>query len=167
VKSKLLDAGLVVFSLLVACFLLEGIIRLAGMETETDRRRMVFDNRLGHFMDGGGHWYKNFNQPKNGQVFIRSKNVNLKTPEGIKRILFIGDSGTYCSGVQAHEAFPDLLQTYYPDKQIEIINAAVPGFTTVNALHFFKHWLLQLKPDVVIYGMFMANDINFNLLNYQ
>ncbi len=47
--------------------------------------------------------------------------------------------------------FVDLLkEKYAPKKNIEIINASTPGYTTYQEVLFFKKYLLSLDPDVVL-----------------
>jgi lysophospholipase L1-like esterase len=46
---------------------------------------------------------------------------------------------------------------------IRAINAGVWGMTTIDALRLLEDKLLPLEPDAVVLGLFMANDINFNL----
>jgi hypothetical protein len=44
-----------------------------------------------------------------------------------------------------------------------VINAGVWGMTTIDEYFLLKDKLLPLTPDVVVLGVFLPNDVNFNL----
>lgn len=46
-----------------------------------------------------------------------------------------------------------------------VINAARRGLSTIGEVHLYAHHVARLKPDVVVLGVFMANDLNYNLLH--
>jgi hypothetical protein len=48
-----------------------------------------------------------------------------------------------------------------------VINAGVWGMTTIDEYHLLKDKLLPLQPDVVVIGLFMANDLNMNLAHRE
>jgi hypothetical protein len=50
---------------------------------------------------------------------------------------------------------------------VRVINAGVWGMTTIDEYHLLKDKLLPLSPDVVVIGLFMANDINTNLAHRE
>jgi hypothetical protein len=46
---------------------------------------------------------------------------------------------------------------------VQAINAGVWGMTNIDEYHLLEDKLLSLQPDIVVIGLFMANDINTNL----
>jgi lysophospholipase L1-like esterase len=75
-----------------------------------------------------------------------------------RRILAIGDSGTFGQGVKRDEAWPKILENL--NSNIEVMNFGVPGALLSDSLYYLRHFLLPYKPDVIIVCLFMANDIN-------
>ena len=103
----------------------------------------------------------------NTSIFIHGREVSLQKQAGTQRVVFMGDSGTFGSGVPFEKSFPFVFQEALgrlaPLERIEVINAGRRGLSTVGEIHLLKDDLLRLQPDVVVLGVFMANDINFNL----
>ena len=75
------------------------------------------------------------------------------------RILAIGDSTTFGLGVQQMESWPSQLQQILDPgaDNIEVINAGVPGYSSVQGLRFLEKRGLALHPDLVI-ATFGTND---------
>src|SRR5207249_3979006 len=59
--------------------------------------------------------------------------------------------------------FKQLLDAREPGNHVRAINAGVWGMTTIDEYHLLHDKLLPLRPDVVVIGLFMSNDINWNL----
>jgi hypothetical protein len=82
-------------------------------------------------------------------------------------VLFVGDSATEGAFVGLDRSYPRrfeaLLAQRHPPVRVRAINAGVWGMTTIDEYHLLKDKLLPLRPDVVVIGLFMANDLNFNL----
>ena len=55
----------------------------------------------------------------------------------------------------------------YPGNKVDVINAGVRGIDTVGEYNLLKDKLLPMRPDIVILGIFMSNDINFNLAHKE
>lgn len=86
---------------------------------------------------------------------MRDEEINLKKDEiGVFRILALGDSFTMGHGVKIKESYINILEnnlnSFQKGKKIEIINAAVFGYSPII------HWLylskkgLSFEPDAVI-----------------
>jgi hypothetical protein len=80
------------------------------------------------------------------------------------RILAIGDSFTFGYGVEDAETYPARLQHHLyasgGDKQFEVINAgSAAGYYPDTYYLYLKEVGLQLKPDLIILGFFIGNDI--------
>jgi lysophospholipase L1-like esterase len=78
------------------------------------------------------------------------------------RIVALGDSFTWGFGVTEEEAFPALLERSlahrHPDLDLQVLNAGVPGYGTIEALRFFASRLELLDPDLVVLTFLNEND---------
>jgi hypothetical protein len=105
-----------------------------------------------------------------GSVPVRINNLGLRDErdytrdkrKGCLRVLAVGDSMTFGKGVAENDTFLAVTETLisrkYPDRCIEILNAAQPN------TNFFQHYLQyrlrwhELLPDVVLFCFFPYND---------
>lgn len=81
------------------------------------------------------------------------------------RILAVGDSFTFGWGVETEEAYPArlaaLLHERLPSKQVEIINAGFAACYSPDTYYLYlKTEGLALKPDLVLVGIFVGNDLD-------
>lgn len=81
------------------------------------------------------------------------------------RILVLGDSFTFGHGVEQEEAYPaiveTLLQQRYGEGKIETINAGfASGYSPDTYYLYLKQTGLSLKPDLVLIGLFIGNDLD-------
>jgi hypothetical protein len=75
-------------------------------------------------------------------------------PAGTYRIVMMGDSISYGTGIaleqtMAHQLQP-LLEERFPGAAIEVLNCGVPGTNSGQQLAFLKHRVLALQPDMVL-----------------
>lgn len=92
-----------------------------------------------------------------------------KKPE-IARVLAIGDSGTFGTGLRRNQAWPAQLQSELFDhgNNWEVMNFGIPGALLEDVHRFYTHFLADYRADYVILAIFMANDINQSIsLNPQ
>jgi lysophospholipase L1-like esterase len=100
--------------------------------------------------------------------------------EGSRRIVTLGDSVTF--GYRIPVVFPEKPEDYdrealpytlamerdlraaNPDRDIEVLNLAVPGYTSHQGLAWLRRDIKKLKPDLVI-ACFGWNDINLRAAN--
>jgi lysophospholipase L1-like esterase len=77
------------------------------------------------------------------------------------RILCLGDSWTFGANVGQDMTYPsqlgELLRRNHPDKQFEVLNAGVLGYSSFQGLELLKMIIEGLNPDLVIIG-FAMND---------
>jgi len=89
----------------------------------------------------------------------REYNINKKP---YLRVLALGDSFTFGEGVEIEDTFVKVLERNlkkrYPGKQIEVINAGVPGYGNDQELQFLKDEGKNYKPDLVLLGLYIGND---------
>lgn len=70
------------------------------------------------------------------------------------RVLCVGDSCTYGSGVRREESWPDQLERLLPrDRFVEVINAGVPGYSAYQGVRYLERDGLALEPDIVIFTL--------------
>ncbi|HEX4354627.1 MAG TPA: SGNH/GDSL hydrolase family protein, partial [Polyangiales bacterium] len=104
-------------------------------------------------------------------VELAGRVIPLAKTKDETRVLFVGDSATEGAFVSATENFPSVFQTLIDRREggarVRAINAGVWGMTTIDEYHLLKDKLLPLTPDVVVIGLFMANDINTNLAHRE
>ncbi|MGD0947788.1 MAG: GDSL-type esterase/lipase family protein [Candidatus Binatia bacterium] len=100
----------------------------------------------------------------NSEGFRGPEPENKDAPEGVYRIIFVGDSVTFGYGVEEHDSFVGrvvaTLRTRYPDRRFDIVNAGVPGWSWVQGLRFLQVRGLSLHPNLVV----MAHGVNDQLL---
>lgn len=78
------------------------------------------------------------------------------------RILALGGSTTECTGIDAEQAFPCVLETMlreaYPDRQIQVLNAGKSWYTTQHSLINYVTNMREWQPHIVLV-MHGINDI--------
>jgi len=84
-----------------------------------------------------------------------------KTP-GKTRLLMLGDSITFGSGVRDYETFSYLLE--HRLDRYEVVNLAVQGYGTDQELLVLEHEGLRYHPNVVVLNVCIANDPLDNFL---
>lgn len=92
----------------------------------------------------------------------RGTELMTQKAKDTKRILVIGDSMTFGQGVSDEQTYPSkleqILKPSFP--KVEIINAGyADGFSPDSYLVYLKNRGFNLKPDVIILGFFVWNDI--------
>lgn len=94
----------------------------------------------------------------------RGKEFLLNKPPNTTRILVLGDSFTFGIGVSDEETYPYQLEKILKEKghsNTEVINAGyADAFSPDSYYLYLKKRGLALKPDIVILGFFVYNDIS-------
>ena len=77
--------------------------------------------------------------------------------DGSVRILAVGDSCTWGWRVDQDKSFPALLQKrldgQFGTQRYQVINAGVPGFTSLQGLRYLRERGMALAPDIVIIAL--------------
>lgn len=87
---------------------------------------------------------------------FRGPDLPLEKPEGGLRIVCMGGSTTFCTGATSDEkTWPARLEQGLREvlagpESIEVVNAGVPGYTTVESLINLELRLVELDPDVLM-----------------
>ncbi|MCX6709387.1 MAG: SGNH/GDSL hydrolase family protein [Candidatus Woesearchaeota archaeon] len=104
----------------------------------------------------------------NGDGF-RDRNFSVEKPNGIYRIIALGDSFTFGSGVELNETYSKVLETELnkgkSNFSYEVLNMGVIIYSTENEVEFLKVKGLKYSPDIVMVG-YLPNDVeNITRLN--
>ncbi|MGR9106723.1 MAG: SGNH/GDSL hydrolase family protein [Gammaproteobacteria bacterium] len=93
----------------------------------------------------------------------RDREYSLEKPEGIFRILALGDSFTFGMGVEAEDTYPKQLEEILNGKgyPVEVINCAVVGYDMWQHKVALREKALVYHPDLVMLGIFV-NDLMFS-----
>ena len=95
-------------------------------------------------------------QSKEGILFshnslgTRGMETSVKKKDGVKRILTIGGSSTYCVGVSDNQTWPHYLQEKLGNGY-EVINMGVPGYTTVEHIIQTALNMSDVSPDISVF----------------
>jgi lysophospholipase L1-like esterase len=100
---------------------------------------------------------------------LRDREIAYEKAAGEQRVLLLGDSITAGMQVPLADTFAKIaegeLNTAGDDWTV--INGAINGFGTDNALLFYRLEASKYQPDVVILGMYLANDIYNNYYDLE
>ncbi|MBI3315815.1 MAG: SGNH/GDSL hydrolase family protein [Candidatus Omnitrophica bacterium] len=93
----------------------------------------------------------------------RDREYSFDKPEGVYRILVLGDSVAFGDGVSAEETFSDQLENLLnrnrqnPPGPVEVINTGIRGYNTYQELLLLKEEGLRYNPDLVLL-CYVGND---------
>ncbi len=97
----------------------------------------------------------------NGLGF-RSPDLPATKPAGDLRVLCLGDSQTFGNGVAQDQTYPArlevLLRSALAGRRVDVINAGVQAYDTVQEIDLLEREAVRLSPDVVTVGFYL-NDI--------
>jgi lysophospholipase L1-like esterase len=97
--------------------------------------------------------------PRNSRGF-RDRERTLAKPQGVRRVVCLGDSFTWGHGIEYGDAYPQRLERALPDRlggAWEVVNLAMPAMGTVDALGVLEREGLAYGPDLLLLG-FVLND---------
>ena len=125
--------------------------------TPMDRREYVFKSSTEFITQDGIIYRTNAKR-------LRGKEYPYVKGDDVYRVLMLGDSYLFGWGVQLEDTVPFILEDMLskspidPQRQYEVINAAVYGYNTVQELEFYKREASKYNPDeVMLY--FIMNDM--------
>jgi tetratricopeptide (TPR) repeat protein len=92
----------------------------------------------------------------------RDRERTLRKPDGVRRILLLGDSVVEGYGLRESETISRQLEDLYPDGSTEVLNFGVSAYCTRAEVELLEVKGLLFHPDVVVL-VFVENDFdNFN-----
>ncbi|MCB2230269.1 SGNH/GDSL hydrolase family protein [bacterium] len=162
-----LTAGLLAIVLFLA--LLEGVVRIVGFETKFQNRFFVLNRALDYpdvfKKDHDLFWRFRPDQTITSEFFqgatyhINSRGLRgpeLTVPKMKPRVLAIGNSCTFGWGVTEDSIYIRQLGRLL-DNEYEMINGAIPGYTSYQGKTFLVSDLVRLEPEVLLV-LFAWND---------
>ena len=92
----------------------------------------------------------------------RDRERTLQKPDGVRRVLLLGDSVVEGYGLRESETISRQLEALYSDSSTEVLNFGVSAYCTLAEVELLEVKGLRFDPDVVVL-VFVENDFdNFN-----
>ncbi|MFP4501729.1 MAG: SGNH/GDSL hydrolase family protein [Candidatus Hydrogenedentota bacterium] len=90
---------------------------------------------------------------------FRNPEISAEKPDGVHRIVVLGDSQTFGWGVPEEDTIPRALEArlHAEDPDYEVINLGVGNYNSIMEVELFKREGLRLAPDTVIL-VYFVND---------
>ena len=124
---------------------------LAHIITPSDHSRLVYELRPDLELKFGHRLLRT-----NRDGMRDDRNYDHAKPEGVVRIVGIGDSGMFGWGVEQNEDYLSVLRSNLAGRttgrRYEVLNLAVPGYNTQLELEALRFKGLPYRPDVVVVG---------------
>lgn len=165
-------AGLVVIGLLGALTGLELAVRLIRPEPQE-----LFEPHpvLGvfHVPNTEAIWNKEGRaMVRINQLGVRDRELPLEKAPGVYRIIVLGDSFVEALQVPLEQTFVKVTETLLnrwarAETQFEVINAGVSGYGTAQEYLWFRHYGVQLRPDLIVLAFFVGNDVRNNSVHLE
>lgn len=97
------------------------------------------------------------NQGLRGEDFSRNK------PNDTFRILVLGDSYTYGSGIREESTYSSFLQRKFGEsgKKVQVVNAGWPGAGMKDYYSFYRRDGVSMDPDVVVVSFMKYDDMSW------
>jgi len=109
-------------------------------------------------------WRSADGKSRHNSLGFRGAEVSFEKPPGTIRIVCMGESSTYGSGIPDNaQTYPARLEAHLcsanPGQAIEVVNGAVEGFTTAENVLRALFDVVPLRPDLVVY-YYTHNDVH-------
>jgi lysophospholipase L1-like esterase len=138
----------------------DGASELRGLHRFRPDLPWLFELRPGaegRTSDAGGALYRINADGLRDSVYARPK------PDGVFRVVVMGDSVSFGYGVEEAEAYPqvleELLSQLMPSPEIEVVNLSVGGYNAYNEARLLEGVGQSYEPDLVLV-QFCINDLN-------
>ena len=172
-RSLFTSLVLLAASLLVAALFAEVVLRLALKDRINLFPRFHDAVTYGEFTirryrPGLSFWHTSvdgrWHFTINNRGFRDLDDYEYEKPDGIVRILVLGDSHTSGYEVRQDHSYSEVLEEMLSSRGIpaETINSGVSGFSTAEELVFLENEGIRYSPDFVVVG-FYANDFEDNI----
>jgi len=173
VRNLFINIGLVFLSLVGTFFIAEFATRILYRDTLMMTPRYHKDFQYGKYTIRGirpnlEFWHKtrggSWKFTTNRQGFRNYRDFDYAKPDGIIRVLSLGDSQTLGHEVRQEFTYSAVLERYLEKNgyKAEVMNTGVSGFGTAEELAFLENEGIKYSPDFVIVGFF-ANDFLGNV----
>ena len=156
------NAALAAASTLVFGGLIEGVARL--IEPPPVQKEEYLWDWSERFKDG------DFYTLEKGEGYPPSEETNtdglrdatrpVERRDGMTRVVILGDSVTYGHGIDANQAFPQVLERKLREdgRDVEVFNMGLPGWSTRQERIAYERIARKYKPDVVVLAVCL-NDL--------
>ncbi len=160
--TPLRNLALALASTLLFGGLLEGIARF--LEPPPVQKQEYLWDWSEHF--AGGDFYtleKGEGYPPNEENNVdglRDATRPVETRAGLRRVAILGDSVAYGHGLEAAQAFPQVLERRLRDdgRDVDVFNIALPGWSTRQESIAYERIARRYKPDTVVLAVCL-NDL--------
>lgn len=100
---------------------------------------------------------------------LNAPDYTLAKPDGVFRIVIVGDSFSQGVQVAQEQGFPWLLQQALKEsgKNVEIINLSMDAYGTDRELLMYALVGWQFQPDLVLLSVYPANDVQDNQIDLE
>ena len=155
--------SLILTGLAAAILVGEGCIRVLAPQ-RLDSYRPIYDADPNLVYRLKKNYQATYSQPEfeiveaTNSIGMRDHEIGPKAPSTL-RILGLGDSFSYSNSVNLESTYFKRIETSLREVQpTEVINAAVPAYSTIQELRLFKEAGMSLDPDIVLLGFYVGND---------
>jgi lysophospholipase L1-like esterase len=98
---------------------------------------------------------------------FRDVDHELEKPEGVYRVVVLGDSYTAAQEVDFEAAFPRVAERHLNEgrdgqRRVEVVNLGCSGYGTADQLLVWRHEGRLYDADLVLLGFMTANDVTDN-----
>lgn len=155
----------------MSCLAVEAVLR-AAWHPDAEGRVIAPDSLCGWALQPGSRLHS-VASDRGLDYHIRINSLGLRDRErtpmpapGVERVLFLGDSMVFGAGVEPDQRVTERLEAQL-GSGVEVVNAGVSGWGTDQEFLWFREHGLRLRPDVVVLGLCMVNDVVNNLLPHE
>ncbi len=146
-----------VVALLLLLALAEGALRLsgawqAGGAVRYGGLKLVPDQKLLFRLSPGDFTFDKVHYRINARGW-RGPAVKQRRSAEHRRVMFLGDSSVWGHGVDEGDSYPHMVCGRVQSKlggTVEMLNAATPGYSSLQSRLLFEQVVDELKPDVVV-----------------
>ena len=169
-SSSLVIALAIVTSLFAGLLVAEAAVRMIAPEAGRVESPAMFvpDSLVGYRLASNYRGYRGNQTEYLTPVYTDSmgmRSLQAKSEDKGTRILFLGDSFIFGQGVAAEQSMPAMVQRYLAAARSSAIvfNAGVPGYGTRQEELWLREYGPQVKPNLVVLGVFLGNDLVDNI----
>ena len=156
--------GLTIGSVVVFLLVFELILRLGGYKVVTYYAKTMFhehDPEIGwtqipNYEATLESWDSKVNVVSNSHGF-RDQEYSIQKPEGVKRVVVLGDSFTWGWGVEQQDIFTEIAEQ--ASSGVQFLNLGHMGYGTAQEYLLLRKLGLKFSPDLTVVA-FYPNDID-------
>jgi len=173
IKNYVVNIGIALFTIILCCFVAEGVIRILKKDTMVLFPRYHTDATYGEYRirrmrPNSDFWHRSsdgaWKFTINKQGYRSSYDFSYDKPSDVIRVIALGDSQTQGYEVGQDSTYSAVIEKYLSNRgyKAEVYNMGVSGFSTAEELVLLENEGVKYKPDYVILA-FYANDFEDNV----